>query len=82
MHVDHDVAVRKIGRAENDIGGEDAEAYAKAVVAAEFEPGGDRHVIDKIVADLEERSVGLTADQVRFQLELCTGEAKKQIIKE
>jgi hypothetical protein len=64
------------------LGAEAAEAYATTVVAAEFGPGGDRRVVDKIVADLKEKGLGLTPDQVRFQLELCSGEAKKQIMKE
>jgi hypothetical protein len=63
-------------------GAEASEAYAKTVVAAEFEAGGDRHVVDKIVADLEEKGQSFTAAQIRFELELCAEEAKKQIMKE
>ena len=31
--------------------GDAAEAYAKRVVEAEFEPGGDKNVVDKLAAD-------------------------------
>lgn len=61
---------------------EAAEAYAKSVVAAEFEAGGDRHVIAKIAADLETKGQGLTPAQIRFELDHCAEEAKKQIMKE
>lgn len=59
-----------------------AEAYAKAIVATEFEPGGDQRVIAKIVADLEEKGRALSASQIRFELDRCAEEAKKQIMKE
>ncbi len=59
-----------------------AEAYAKTIVATEFEPGGDRRVIEKIVKDLEEKGQVFTASQVRFELDRCAEEAKKQIMKE
>ncbi len=32
--------------------GDAAEAYGKRVVDAQFEPGGDKNVIDKVAADL------------------------------
>ena len=37
--------------------GEEAEAYAKTVVAADFEAPGDADVIEKVRADLEEKGV-------------------------
>ena len=40
--------------------GEDAETYAKTVVAADFEAPGDADVIEKVQADLEENGVAVT----------------------
>jgi hypothetical protein len=64
------------------VAGEASEAYAKEVVAAEFERGGDRHVIDKVVADLAAKGQAATADQVRFELEHLTAEARQQVMQE
>ena len=62
--------------------GGDAEAYAKETVAAEFEPGGDRHVIDKIVGDLAAKGQATTPAQVRFELEHFAAQAKQQLMAE
>jgi hypothetical protein len=62
--------------------GSDAEAYAKEVVAAEFEAGGDKHVIDKVTSDLSARGHTITAAQVRFELEHFAEQAKQQLMKE
>ncbi len=59
-----------------------ADAYAKTIVATEFEAGGDRRVIGKILADLEEKGQVATESQVRFELDHCAQEAKQQIMKE
>ena len=45
--------------------GDAAEAYAQRVVAAQFEPGGDKHVIDKLADDLGAKDPTFTADRVR-----------------
>src|SRR5207248_11402269 len=63
------------------LSGADAEAYAKEVVAAEFEPGGDKRVIDKIVADLAAKGHAVTPAQVRFELEHFAEQAKQQLMK-
>lgn len=59
-----------------------AEAYAKTVVATEFEPGGDQRVIAKIIADLQEKGQVFSSPQIRFELDRCAEEAKKQIMNE
>ena len=61
---------------------ESAQTYAKSVVEAEFAPGGDRHVVDKIAADFAAKGVGLSAAQVRFELDRFAEEAKKQLMAE
>ena len=62
--------------------GTDAEAYAKEIVAAEFEAGGDKHVIDKLVADLGAKDPTFTADRIRFELEHFAEQAKRQLMRE
>ncbi|HEV2335524.1 MAG TPA: DUF1476 domain-containing protein [Stellaceae bacterium] len=63
------------------LAGEAADAYAKAVVEAEFK-GGDRHVVDKLVADLAANGHPLTEAQVKFELDHRAEEAKQQIMRE
>src|SRR6185369_4572981 len=48
--------------------GDAANAYAKEVVDAEF-AGGDKHVVDKLIADLAAKGHSLTEAQVKFELE-------------
>ena len=64
------------------LAGADAEAYAKEIVAAEFEPGGDRHVIDKVAGDLTAKGHNITPAQLRFELDHFAGQAKQQLMKE
>jgi hypothetical protein len=61
--------------------GEAATAYAKEVVDAEFH-GGDKHVVEKLVADLGAKGQGATPAQVQFELEHVEAEAKQQIMGE
>jgi hypothetical protein len=62
--------------------GADAETYVKEVVAAQFEPGGDKRVLDKIVSDLAAKGQTITPAQVRFELEHFAEQAKQQLMKE
>ncbi|HZT88212.1 MAG TPA: DUF1476 domain-containing protein [Stellaceae bacterium] len=62
--------------------GEAAEAYAKEVVAAEFGPGGDRRVIEKLSADLAAKGQACTSAQIQFELDHFAAEAKQQIMRE
>lgn len=61
--------------------GEAAQTYAKEVVDAEFE-GGDRHVIEKVCADLNEKGKTCTPAQVQFELTHFGETAKQQIMRE
>ena len=56
--------------------------YAKAVVNAEFEKGGDKHVVEKVVADLTAKGQSVTADQVRFELDHFAAQARQQLMRE
>jgi hypothetical protein len=59
--------------------GEEAEAYAKAVVAADFEAPGDDDVIDKVRTDLEKKGIAVTEAELRTELERAAAEARRQI---
>ncbi len=64
------------------LSGDAADAYAKTVVAAEFDKGGDKHVVEKLVADLAAKGQAVTADQVRFELDHFAERAKQQVMSE
>jgi hypothetical protein len=63
------------------LSGDAASAYAREVVDAEFH-GGDRHVVDKLVADLAAKGQSTTSAQVQFELEHLAETAKQQIMQE
>jgi hypothetical protein len=65
-----------------DLSGDAAESYAKTVVAAEFEHGGDSHVVDKVVADLAAKGHAATVDQVTFELTHFAAQAREQLMAE
>jgi hypothetical protein len=58
--------------------GEEAEAYAKTVVAADFEAPGDADVIEKVRTDLVKAGVAVTETELRAELERAA-EARRQI---
>ena len=64
------------------LGGEAAEAYAKEIVDAQFQPQGDQHVVDKLVADLGAEDPSMTAARVRFELQHFAEQARKQLMAE
>lgn len=61
--------------------GAGAEAYAREIVDAEFH-GGDRNVVDKVVADLNAKGQSCTTAQVQFELDHLAERAKQQIMQE
>ncbi len=63
------------------LSGDAASAYAKEVVDAEFH-GGDRHVVDKVVADLAAKGHPVSEAQVKFELDHLAEQAKQQIMQE
>jgi len=60
--------------------GEEAEAYYKTVVAADFEGPGDDDVVTKVGTDLANRGVAVTEAERRAELERAAVEARRQII--
>ena len=59
---------------------EEADAYAKAVVHAEFEEAGDADVVRKLVADLTAAGVDIDEAQVRRALDEQMVEARRQLM--
>ena len=60
---------------------EAADSYAMEVVDAEFH-GGDRHVVEKLVADLNAKGQSCTPAQIQFELDHHGERAKQQIMDE
>jgi hypothetical protein len=58
----------------------EAEAYAKSIVQAEFEEGGDEAVIRKVYGDLTARGVEVSEHAVRRTMDELTSEAQRQIV--
>ncbi|MCF3639742.1 DUF1476 domain-containing protein [Rhizobium sp. TRM95111] len=48
--------------------GDEADAYAKEVVAADFEEVGHEDVVRKVKADLDAAGVGKTEEEIRVQM--------------
>jgi hypothetical protein len=59
---------------------EETDAYAKAVVQAEFEEAGDEDVIRKLFGDLTAAGVDIDDAAVRRALEEQTIEARRQLM--
>ncbi|PZU09735.1 DUF1476 domain-containing protein [Sphingomonas sp.] len=59
---------------------EETDAYAKAVVQADFEEAGDEDVIRKLLGDLVGASVDVDEARVRTALHDATVEARRQLI--
>ncbi len=68
-------AAGKLGRA-------DAEAYAKEVVASDFEKAGDSDVVEKILKDAKAKGVAMSEAELRAQMEHLLPVAKKQIMEQ
>lgn len=60
----------------------EAEAYAKSVVQADFEEGGDEDVIRKLLGDLTSAQVETNEGELRAALEAKTVEARRALIGE
>ena len=62
--------------------GDAAEEYAKRVVEAQFGPGGDKRVVDKVVTDLGAKDPTITPARTQFELEHFAEQAKQQLMTE
>jgi hypothetical protein len=63
------------------LSGAEAEAYAKTVVAADFEKPGDDDVLHKVMADLSAKGVQVSDQALRKRLADFTHIAREQIAK-
>lgn len=61
---------------------EETEAYAKAVVQADFEEAGDEDVIRKLLGDFVAADVDIEEAAVRAALEEQSVEARRQLMSE
>jgi hypothetical protein len=61
------------------LSGDAAAAYAKDVVAADFEEAGDGDVIRKVTADLAAKNIATTEPQLRAKMDQLMAEAIVQV---
>ena len=61
---------------------EETDAYAKAVVQADFEEAGDEDVIRKVLGDLTSAGIDCDDAKIRETLGLKLVEARRQIIEQ
>ena len=59
---------------------EETDAYAKAVVQADFEEAGDEDVVRKLIGDLTAANVDIDEGVVRRAIEEQTIEARRQLM--
>jgi len=59
--------------------GEEAEAYAKEVVKADFEEAGDEDVFRKVRGDFDAKGVTVDDHELRHQMAKTLDEAREQI---
>jgi hypothetical protein len=59
--------------------GEEAETYAKSVVAADFEVPGDSDVIEKVRADLAAKGIDMTEADIRSELARAATKAREPL---
>ena len=73
---------RRLRRAANLMGltSEEADAYCKAVVQADFEEAGDEDVIRKLLGDLVSAQVDMDEAKIRSALGDATVEARRQLL--
>ena len=59
--------------------GEEATAYAKEVVAADFEEAGDGDVLQKVLGDINAKGVDMTEAQLRAKMDELMAQAVAQV---
>jgi hypothetical protein len=61
------------------ISGDAATAYAKEVVAADFEQPGDNDVVHKVTRDLAGKGIAITEAQLRAKMDELLAQAVQQV---
>jgi len=64
------------------LSGDDADSYARDVIAADFKKAGDSDVIEKVVTDLNARNVSVSEADVQRELEKAAKTARDQVLVE
>ncbi len=64
------------------LSGAEADAYAKDVVAADFEKPGHDDVVEKLLADFSAKGVDISEHLVRVEMDRFYEEAARQIAEE
>lgn len=67
-------AAEKLGKS-----GADADAYAKEVVAADFEEAGDSDVLRKLAADFDAKGITISESEIRVKMGELMATAAAQI---
>jgi len=67
-------AAEKLG-----IAGDAANAYAKEVVAADFEEAGDSDVLRKVLGDLTAKGAAITEAEIRIKMDQLMAQAVVQV---
>ncbi len=62
--------------------GDDAAAYAKEVVIADFERPGDDDVLEKVLKDLTTNGVEVTGHRLRKEMDRLMDDARAQVMAE
>lgn len=68
--------------AAGELGIDDAEAYARDVIASDFDRPGDEDVLEKVLKDFEDKGVEMSQHRLRKRMDDLMDEAKKQIASE
>ncbi|MCH7929642.1 MAG: DUF1476 domain-containing protein [Proteobacteria bacterium] len=61
------------------ISGDDANAYAKEVVVADFDRPGDNDVLEKVLKDLTSKGIDVTGHRVRKEMDRLMEIAREQV---
>ena len=64
------------------LGSDEADAYAKEVISADFEEAGDEDVYRKVKGDFEAKGVDVTEHHLRKRMQDLLEEAHSQVILE
>ena len=59
--------------------GDEANAYAREVVAADFEEVGDGDVVRKVMGDLTAKGIAITEPQIRAKMDELMAQAVAQV---
>jgi hypothetical protein len=70
-------AAQELGLPDSEV-----EAYAKAVVMADFARPGDQDVVDKVLADFKARGIEMSEHRLRKRMEELLALAREQVMSE